>query len=71
MADANGPKYLSPMIDSMQEIDRLPDGRALRSYENPNIILTSLHGPHRPQRRLARDGRHEHAAGDGGKGAVT
>lgn len=26
------------------------------------------HGPHRPQRRLARDGRHEHAAGDGGKG---
>lgn len=29
------------------------------------------HGPHRPQRRLARDGRHEHAAGDGGKGAVA
>lgn len=29
------------------------------------------HGPHRPQRRLARDGRHERAAGDGGKGAVA
>lgn len=29
------------------------------------------HGPHRPQRRLARDGRYERAAGDGGKGAVT
>lgn len=29
------------------------------------------YGPHRPQRRLARDGRHERAAGDGGKGAVA
>ena len=29
------------------------------------------HGPHRPQRRLARDGWHEHAAGDGRKGAVA
>lgn len=29
------------------------------------------HGPYRPQRRLARDGRREHAAGNGGKGAVV
>ena len=29
------------------------------------------HGPHRPQCRLGRDGRHEHAAGNGGKESVA
>lgn len=51
-------------VHAVQEEGLAPEARRRRARGRD-------HGPNRPQRRLARDGRHEHAAGDGGKGAVA
>lgn len=51
-------------VHAVQKEGLAPEARRRRAHGRD-------HGPHRPQRRLARDGRHEHAVGDGGKGVVV